>query len=221
MVDTGKIRFWLPMFWQVKIKPQYMLQRNPVLQGYYKQNQQVIWWHKKFITKKNISYASWAMPLSPAFSNILQLSHFDRLINVLATYQVVTSMPFSSRTLSTISRVPVPKMSSVTVTHSWFSDVRSSSQKLIFSLSKERHCKILSEFRTSRKLTRNLPPFIRLHWEKRRSTGSLCSLAVIIYWLASFNKSSMSIAWVRRVVVNAEAVWGVSVNAGDWYHRSI
>ena len=56
--------------------------------------------------------------------------------------------------------------SSVTVTHSRFSDVRSSSQKLIFSLSTERYCKILSEFWTSRKLTRNLQPFIRLYWEK-------------------------------------------------------
>ena len=41
MVHTGKIRFWLPMFGQVKIKPEYMLQRNPELQGYYTQNQQV------------------------------------------------------------------------------------------------------------------------------------------------------------------------------------
>ena len=58
------------------------------------------------------------MSLSPAFSNILQLSHLDRLINVLATCQVVTSMLFSSRTLSTISGVLVRKMYSVTVTHS-------------------------------------------------------------------------------------------------------
>ena len=31
----------------------------------------------------------------------------------------------------------------------------------------------------------------------------------------------MSTAWAGRVVVNAEAVWGVSANAGDWHHCSI
>ena len=31
----------------------------------------------------------------------------------------------------------------------------------------------------------------------------------------------MSITWVQRVVVNAEAVWGVSVNAGECHHCSI
>ena len=34
-------------------------------------------------------YASPAMPISPAFSNILKLSHFDRLINFLATPQLL------------------------------------------------------------------------------------------------------------------------------------
>ena len=56
------------------------------------------------------NYASLAMPsTSSAFSNILQLSHFDRLINFLTTY---------SRTYSMISRVLVPKITSITVTHS-------------------------------------------------------------------------------------------------------
>ena len=111
---------------------------------------------------------------------ILITSHFDGLMKFLATCIVITSTLFSSRTFSTVSRVLVPKMSPVTVTHSSFSDARSSSQKFIFSLIKERHCKILSEFRTSRKLKRYLRPFIRLYLEKR-STGSLCSLAVIRY----------------------------------------
>ena len=52
MVHTGKIRFWLPMFGQVKIKPEYMLQRNPELQGYYTQNQQVTLMAQKFQHKK-------------------------------------------------------------------------------------------------------------------------------------------------------------------------
>ena len=126
-----------------------------------------LWWQKGPPRERTSNYASWAMPLSPAFSNILQLLHLYRLINFLTTYKVITSTLFSSRTLSTISYVLVPKMSSVTITHSWFSDVRSFSQKLIFSLSKERHCKIFSEFWTSCKLTRKLQPFIRLYWEKR------------------------------------------------------
>ena len=83
------------------------------------------------------NYASWAMSLSPAFDNFIQLSHFDCLIDFLATYLVVTSTLFSSRTLSTISRFLVAKMSSVTVTHSKFSNVRSSSQKLMFYRIKE------------------------------------------------------------------------------------
>ena len=44
-------------------------------------------------------YASLVMPTSPTFSNILQLSHFDRLINYLATYPaivVANSALFSS-----------------------------------------------------------------------------------------------------------------------------
>ena len=28
----------------------------------------------------------------------------------------------------------------------------------------------------------------------------------------------MSVAWSRRIVVHAEAVGGVGVNAGDWRH---
>ena len=46
-------------------------------------------------------------------------------------------------------------------------------KKLMFSLIKEQDHKILSEIRASRKLTRNLPPLIRLYWEKCLSTGSL------------------------------------------------
>ena len=121
------------------------------------------------------------MSKSPAFSIILQLSYCGHLINFLATYRVATSALFSSRTLSTISCVLVPKMSSITVTYSAFSDVISSTQKLVFSLIKERHRKILSKFRTSRKLSRNLMPLVCLHWEKHRSTVSLCSLEVITY----------------------------------------
>ena len=131
--------------------------------------------------ERTFNHASLAMSKSPAFSNILQLSYYHHLINLLATYPVATLALFSSRTLSTVFSVLVPKMSSITVTHSGFSDVLSSSQKLIFSLIKERHRKILSEFRTSRKLSRNLLPLICLYWEKLRSTRSLCSLAVITY----------------------------------------
>ena len=129
-------------------------------------------------------YASSAMSTSPSFSNILQTSHFDCLINFLVIYPanaVATSALFSSRTLSRIFYVLGSKMTSFTTRHSWFSDVRSFSQKLIFSLIKERYRKILSEFRTSRKFTRNLPPRICLYWEKHL-IGSFCSLAVITYW---------------------------------------
>ena len=108
---------------------------------------------------------------------------YNFLISILiSTFQRHTQwslLQFSSRTLSTISCDLLPKMPLITVTHSWFPDVRSTSQKLIFSLMKEQHHKILSEIRTSRKLTRSLPPLIRLYWEKCLSTGSICSLAVI------------------------------------------
>ena len=77
------------------------------------------------------------MSTSPAFSNILQLSHNDCLINSSATYPAIikaTSALFSCRKCSAISCVLVSKIYWITVTHSWFSDARSSSEKLIFSL---------------------------------------------------------------------------------------
>ena len=101
------------------------------------------------------------------------------LISAFQRHTQFSFLQFSSRTLSMISCDLLPKMSLITVTQSWFSDVRSTSQKLIFSLIKEQHHKILSEIRTSHKLTKSLPPLIRLYWEKCLSTGSLCSLAVI------------------------------------------
>ena len=36
-----------------------------------------------------LKYASLAMSTSPAYSNILQLSHFDRLINFLEAYPAI------------------------------------------------------------------------------------------------------------------------------------
>ena len=77
------------------------------------------------------------MSTSPAFSNILQLSHNDCLINSSATYPAIikaTSALLSCRKCSAISCVLVSKIYWITVTHSWFSDARSSSEKLIFSL---------------------------------------------------------------------------------------
>ena len=70
--------------------------------------------------EKIFKYASLAMLTSSAFSNILQLSHFDCLINFLATYPaivVATSALFSSRMLSTFSCALASKLSSITVTH--------------------------------------------------------------------------------------------------------
>ena len=67
--------------------------------------------------KRIFNYASLALSTSPAFSNILQLLHFYCLIKFLATYPVATFALFSCRTLSTISCVLVPKMSSITVTY--------------------------------------------------------------------------------------------------------
>ena len=63
------------------------------------------------------------MSTSSAISNILQLSHFDHLINFLATYPAIaeaTSALFSSRMLSNaiISCVLVPEMSTITITQS-------------------------------------------------------------------------------------------------------
>ena len=57
--------------------------------------------------KRIFKYASLAMSTSPS-----KLSHFDHLINVLATYPaivVITSALFLSRTLSTISCVLIIK----------------------------------------------------------------------------------------------------------------
>ena len=126
------------------------------------------------------------MPASSAISNILQLSHFDHLINFLATYPAIveaTSALFSSRTLSNAIISCVLGTKNV---HNYVNTVLIFRCKILFpkvkfSLIKERHRKILSEFRTSRKLTRNLPPLICLYWEKRRSTGSFCSVTVITY----------------------------------------
>ena len=77
------------------------------------------------------------MSTSPALGNILQLSHNDCLINSSATYPAIikaTSALLSCRKCSAISCVLVSKIYWITVTHSWFSDARSSSEKLIFSL---------------------------------------------------------------------------------------
>ena len=124
------------------------------------------------------------MSTSSAISNILQLSHFDHLINFLATYPAIaeaTSALFSSRMLSNAILC-----SSTKNVHNYDNTVLIFRCKILFpkvkfSLIKERHRKILSEFRTSRKLTRNLPPLICLYREKRRSIGSLCSVTVITY----------------------------------------
>ena len=117
-------------------------------------------------------------------------------------YLQLSVMPyhFHCFCLKRFPRFPEFYVFSYSSTHSRFSNVRSSSQKLIFSVSKERYCKILSEIWTSRKLTRNLQPFIRLYQEKRLQLDHSAVQQL------SFNKSSMRIAWVQRVVVNAETV---------------
>ena len=130
MFDTGKIRFCLPMFWQVKIKPQYVTMRSRVVRLLHTKSASDVDSRKVHHEKGHLIMHHELCQLSVIS---LQLLHLDRLINFLATYQLVTSTLFSSRTLSMISCLLVPKVSSVTVTHSWFSYVRSSSQKLIFS----------------------------------------------------------------------------------------
>ena len=60
------------------------------------------------------------MTIYPAYSNILQFSHFDRLIIFLETYPAiagVTSPLFSSRTLSTMSCVLSSEMPLSTVVY--------------------------------------------------------------------------------------------------------
>ena len=116
------------------------------------------------------NYASSAMSLSPAFSNILQLLHLDRLINFLATYQVVPSTLFSSRTLSTISHVLCLPLQ----WHTPDFQMRSSSQKLIFSLSKERYCKILLVLQKS--LGR------RANWQETYSHSFTCTRKNVFNW---------------------------------------
>ena len=134
---------------------------------------------------------------------------------------VATSALWISRTLSVISWFRLSNYSSRTIVDWTLSGSRSSSQKLIFSLISDRQDQILSEFKTSLKLTRNLPPLLCLYWGIPLSIGSLCRRAVITYIYPSLKSSSINIAWERSVVVNADAVCVVSVKWGDWNHFSI
>ena len=89
-----------------------------------------------------------------------------------------------------------------------------SSQKLIFSLISDRQLKILSEFKTSLKLTRNLPPLICRYCEKGLSMGSLWNLAVLTNSYLSSINSSIRSAWARSVATRAYFVWQVNLKDG-------
>ena len=90
-------------------------------------------------------------------------------------------------------------MSSITVTHSGFLDVISSSQKLIFSLIKE-----FSQI-VKKPTATDLPVL-------RETSFSWITLEPSSYHiLISLSNSSMSTAWARRVVVNVGAFWVASL----------
>ena len=110
---------------------------------------------------------------------IISWTYFDRLQYIFAI-AVATSTLFSSKTLFAISCLLASNISASTVTHSWFLGLRSSSQKWIFYLIKEWRYKIISKFRSSDKLKRNLPLLIFLKREKHRSLGSLCCHHMLI-----------------------------------------
>ena len=75
-----------------------------------------------------------------------------------------------------------------------------SSEKLIFSLISNQQLKILSELKTSLKLTRNLSPLICPYCEKRFSMVSLWNLAVLTNSHPSSINSSIKFAGARSVV---------------------
>ena len=93
----------------------------------------------------------------------LHKSYKLRLISFLATqpYMVVaTSLASSSKTATKISSALSSMRSLMKSRDSSASLSIFCSQKLIFSLISYRQLEILCEFKTSLKLTRNLPPFI-------------------------------------------------------------
>ena len=92
------------------------------------------------------------------------------------------------------------------------SSLISSAPKSTFSFNNDLSSIIFSEFTTSLKETKNLPPLICRYTENRRSIGSDGTRTNRTYSKPSISKSSVNAAVSLNVVTKAEQVCFVRVN---------
>lgn len=97
---------------------------------------------------------------------------------------------------------------------------KSSSQKLIWTLSKLLYFDMRSEFKTSQRQTKNCPALIWKYWKNFLSKRLLCNCPVIArLQFCSGSNIVMNCFCPQRVVIRADEVFGVTLNAGLSYHN--